>query len=729
MSRRADLWTLYDRHPVVTGCAVFLVTALAMAGLPRLWFTDDYREIFRTKGPAFALFEEIDEQFGRDDQEMVLLARGEFTRRPHIESLAVLTEDLASVPGVDTVDSPTSVSGLLGLLAGAEEASMRNRLLTAVRGHPLLVGHLVNRQLDAAILVVRLAGGVQTLDEVEEVLHGFESPQRRARASGLEVELTGLPLLRSEIVRSAQRDQIVFTAVGLAFGVLVLFIALRDLRVVALAGSAPVVGTLWTVGGMGWTGEPINVVNNVVPVLVLVIGMTDSVHLVREFQRLRDQGTAQRPAARRAVRRVGPACAVTSLTTFFGFLSLSLADFQVVRRFGLTCAAGLLLSFVAVVLVLPLLAGWTPLGRPSGLRFPRLAPPARRLLVGGERSARWLTIVAFVLLLAGCIVALRLQPDYRYREFLPEGSGSLRGLEAVEESFGGVFPLHLVVNWPEGAPDVEVLTVLEAVEALASDNPLLGSPMSVLTPLRALAGSDLDAADLPAPTVLPASVRRRYWRGDLRRALVTARVPSYGAADLEPHLDELDSRLAMVAAARPGYVLAVSGLQAVSARASLQMIGALIGSLVVASLVIFVTLTAAVRSVRLGIISLVPNLLPLVAIGTYLVATDRPLQFTVVTLLTVVLGIAVDDTVHFLVAYRRVRASGAAVEDAIRETLDTVGVSLMITTGLLLTGFGAVGLSQAPQMALFGWLACLALVVALAADLLLLPALARASSV
>ena len=160
-----------------------------------------------------------------------------------------------------------------------------------------------------------------------------------------------------------------------------------------------------------------------------------------------------------------------------------------------------------------------------------------------------------------------------------------------------------------------------------------------------------------------------------------------------------------------------------SARTSLRMIDALAVSLALACVVIFVAISLALRSIRLGLVTLPVNLLPLGAICLFLIAAARPLQFTNVTLLTVVLGIAVDDSIHFVVAFRRERAAGATAAGAIASALDTVGVSLVITTSLLLAGFGAVWLSKAPQMSLFGGLACLALLVALLADLLLLPAL------
>lgn len=725
MTRRGGLWTLYDRHPLTTTTLLALATLLTGAGLDRVWFSDDYREIFRTSSPAFELLEEIGEQFGSAEQEVVVLVEGDFTRLADVEALEALTAGLTAAEGVTGVESPTSESRLLRHLAGAQDAAQRERVLGALREHPLLSGLLISRDLDAALLAVTIDRGLKDLTAMEPALEAIEKPLAEAAEAGLKVHSTGLPLFRSEIIRSVQRDQVVFTSVGLLLGTVVLWLVFWDPRPMVLVGVGPLIGAVWTVGTLGWLGEPINVVNNVVPVLVLVIGMTDSVHLVREFQRAQREGADQGSAAREAIRRVGPACALTTLTTVAAFSSLALADFGIVQRFGLACAGGLVLTFLAVVTAVPLLAGHSPLGRP---RRAASSSPSRGwrlagiLAVSGRRP-RWLTVLAFGLVGLSGLAAARLTADYRYDEFLPESSRVVEGLRAVEAHFGGAFPLRVVVDWPEGAPAAGVLQVLESVEKTLVASPIAHSPTSLLLPLRTLVGSATPVADLPEPELIPAETRERFWRDDLRRALISARMPGLGARTLQPELNSLNAALASLERDHAGFSFSLNGLLPVSARTSLRMIDALAMSLAIACVVIFVAISLALRSLRLGLVTLPVNLLPLGAICLFLVAASRPLQFTNVTLLTVVLGIAVDDSIHFVMAFRRKRTAGATAGQAIANALDTVGVSLVITTCLLFAGFGAVWLSEAPQMSFFGGLACLALLAALLADLLLLPAL------
>lgn len=716
--------------PLGVGAILLALTLVALGGAFRVRFSDEYQEIFRTDHADFALLEEVADQFGGDENEVVVLLLGpDVLTRDGVAVLEGLSEGLASIPGLVTVDSPTTVSRLPALAAGAEDAADRAAARAAVAGHPLLMGRLIADGFGAALLAVRLDHGLRRLEDAQPVLAAIDDLLGAATTPGWTIERTGLPYVRSETVRSLQRDQWLFTTVGVLLGSLIAVAGFRDPRLALVTAVGPLVATIWTVGAMGLLGEPLNVMNNVTPVLVMVIGMTDSVHFVREFQRLRggagEAWMAQRQAALEAVRRVAVPCTLTSVTTMLGFASLALADVAIVRRFGVVCAAGIGLSLVSVLLLGPLLAGWTALGRaPSGRYLP--VPTAwLGFLSASRRHSPEIALASLVLI--GCSIASVgwLAPDYRYRDYLPAGSAALRGLAAVESAFGGSFAVRAVVDWPEGAAEAEVLGVLDEVERAMAGGSIFGPPFSVLTPLRAVAGRATPVADLPSPAQIPAPLRDRFWRPERRRALVEARAPGLGAAALEPHFRSLEAAFVEVAQRHRGFAIRLNGLLPVSARTSLRMIGSLATSLAVAALLIAVTLCLAMRSVKLGLVSVVPNLLPLGAICLFLAASGRPLQFTTVSVLSIVLGLAVDDTIHMVAGFRRARRAGADVERAAAETVESVGGSLLLTTALLVSGFAAVGLSRAPLMSLFGGLASAALIVALVADLVVLPAWLR----
>lgn len=711
----------------MAGAALLVACVVAGCGLMRVQFTDDYRGIFRTDRNDFALLEEISAQFGSDESEVVVLAKHDDLFHPDVVAqMRTLTTTFQAIPGVESVQSPVTASGLPELLAKTDDPQMRASIREALEVHPLLRSVLISDDMDAALIVVRISEALDDLAHVEPVLGAIDTAIHESSVPGLSLTRAGVAFVRSEIVRSVQLDQAVFMSVGVVLGALIAIMAFRDMRLALLVAVAPVTAAAWIVGAMGWLGEPINVLNNVVPVLVMVIGMTDSVHFVREYRALTIEGRPdQHYAAVDAARSVSVPCALTTLTTMMGFSSLALAEFGVIRRFGLTCAGGLALSLVTVLTVTPLLAGWTPLGRIGRAARKPVSPRPPELVASLKRFSKLIVASSIVLVGLAVYAAWGLRPDFRYREFLREDSMARYGLAAVEAEFDGSYPVRIVVDWPKGADEQSVLAMIAAVEAAAGSWEFGGRPFSVLSLLRTVVGGNATVENLPEVGNLPADARDRFWNREARRAIVEMRVPELGAAELEPKLLELEETLAQVTHQLPGCEVTVNGLLPVTARTSLRMIGSLVKSLGVAAVFIFTTLAIATRSLRLGLVSILPNLLPLGAICLFLAFSGRPLQFTSVTVLTIVLGLAVDDTIHVLAWFQRLCRHGVDIETAIWKTYDSVGRSLVVTTALLVAGFGAVGLSRAPLMSLFGWLSAGALIVALITVFVLLPSLLR----
>lgn len=722
---RLAAWLL--RHRVLVGIGVLAVTALAVAGMMRLEFDDDYRDVFRDDSEEFRFLEQLTEEFGREDNDLFVILPSDGVLRPNgLRRLARLHEEISAVVGGDRVYSLASAPTLAVALrrdAGDErlaqlvadpglQAVARGRLLSADGRHALVVVGLGDEELDLASLEPLLA-------EIERVagLHG--------------AVVTGIPTVRRAVIRAVQRDQVLFNVTALLLGGGLGLLLFRRVIALLMLGIGPALGVVWTLGAMGWAGESINVLNNLVPQLVLVIGFADAVHLLLHFRRARADGAGADEAALATVQRVGLACLLTSVTTAIGFGSLMLARVELVRRFGVACSAGALLSFVAVAVVVPLLCS-TRLGdrlvlpdeRSRHSRFADRLERWTRVALVRPLSVAVATGAALVVLIG---IALQARPDYRYTENLPDDHDAAEVLQMREKAFGGSVPVLVRIGWTGrrdlGSPEVRD-AVVQVQEALAAEP--LASPVTSFRHIVELAGGDPDAPDGMLRR-LPPSLTRRWIRPEGNAVVVAALLPDIGSAALLPRLEALRGRIASAPALRAdgggeGISARVGGLTAVSTAASVRMIGDLGRSLGFAALVIFAAMALAFRSLTLALISLTPNLLPLLSAVAALVLLGIPLQYTGVAVLTIGLGIAVDDTIHFLVAWRRHRTR-VGREAAVRRTVRTVGQALVTTTGLLVVGLATLAISDLPTIRQFGLLMCLLLVVALVADLLALPAL------
>ena len=391
----------------------------------------------------------------------------------------------------------------------------------------------------------------------------------------------------------------------------------------------------------------------------------------------------------------------------------------------MSSALGAVLSFIAVITTVPLLAG-TCLGDRALGPPPPVAP--------GTRLLRWLEPVlarprrvaaaGLVLTLVLAATATQLRPDYRYREYLPTDHEAFQALSASDAALGGTLSVYALIEWDRAQLAGSALFgVLDDVTAAFEDAPKTHAPVSLATLLDALPGPPGDpAARLALLYYLPQDLVRRWFRLDRGRALVSAQVADEGAAALAPAFEELKGRLHAVAARHPGYRIHLTGLLVVSAESSLTMIGALARSLGLAAALIFGVVMLAFRSVRLGVVSLLPNLFPLATVAALLVWIGHPLQYTSATVFGIALGIAVDDTIHLLSGFQRAQQQGLNAGAALRQSLCRAGSAVVITTVLLVAGFGTLLLSGLPKIRLFGALACAALGVALLCDLILLPA-------
>jgi predicted RND superfamily exporter protein len=388
---------------------------------------------------------------------------------------------------------------------------------------------------------------------------------------------------------------------------------------------------------------------------------------------------------------------------------------------------------LAVVTLVPLLAstrlGWHVTVDGSGAAMENRAQRVldRILKVILPRAKR---VTAF-----GCIVtaallamALRLQPDNLIRTGVPRGTDSYRALRHCDRVFGGAMHAYVVVQWPEGLEldSPEVLQALADVHALLNEPEELGVPLSVLNLLAALPhrAGRLDTAvkylDLAPPELI-----RRFVRTDLHKAAVRVQTPDQGARAMSPLYRDLDERLDGLRYQEryAGFHFHLTGSSVVSSRNVNLMIVDLCRSLGLASVVIFAVITTAFRSFRFGVLSILPNAMPLVCAAAILAAFGGSLEVAGVVTFSICLGIAVDDTVHFLSRFRAERRGEGPTSAAIERSIRKVGSALVVTTLTLLAGFHVGLFSQIPVMQMFSLLSCVALIAALAADVTVLPAL------
>jgi predicted RND superfamily exporter protein len=399
----------------------------------------------------------------------------------------------------------------------------------------------------------------------------------------------------------------------------------------------------------------------------------------------------------------------------------------VVRDFGWSCVIGVACTWVAVLTVLPLCCA-TPWSRV-------LARGAGREVIGGQlhRVARgidftlrhtWitsaLTIGVFVFL---GVVALRLEPDDRKANILPPGSAAQRALDHLDQAMGGLDVCSADLQWTGEKSPEDVADVLGEIDRLIAAEPLLAHPLSVRRLIDSLPGEGEARERMDLLDLLPPPLKESLYDPVKRTARVTFRVPDRGTVACKPTFERVDEGLRRIEEAHPGFELSLAGEPIVRWRDLYQVVMDLARSLGTAAIEILVVMVVAFRSLRLGLIAIIPNMLPLAAAAGWMVATGQPLDIVAVCALTICLGIAVDDTIHFLSRYRFELDQGLGKTEAIRQAFAEVGTGMIMTTIVLLAGFSSVFFSESRDHRAFASLGMITLGIALLCDIFCLPAL------
>jgi len=734
------------RYPWLCLVAVVIVTPILAYGASQLQFSSDIREIFRSGDPAFQQLELVEQRFpGRQyDIDLVVSSEKPFDL-DDLKTLKRLDTELEAEDGVRGVVSMFSALQMPKEEDDPPEPLFPDDLSTlknwddlraqAIR-NPLVAGQLLSDDGSLAVFTISLKGKSRSEAEDRRLVDEIRAKSGQVLAgTDLKVRLTGLSVLRIEIISALVRDQRLFRLLALGVGLVISWIFFRRLSFVGVAGLPAAIAVIWLLGGMWLSGQEINLLTGVAPTIVLVIVFSDCLHLLFSIRDNIRRGAKLEKAIETAIRRVGPACVLTSLTTTLALASLIWVPHPFVSSFGITAATGTVVALFATLLLVPALSLLFLRGYASKAKRKREKDPVGEAIDNVCKSAanwalaapRTITALGVLLVVAGGSLHALNAPRYSYASNLPQNHSALDALHAIDSKLAGVNMVQVLIDWPEDHDllSYSTLEVVREVHDILAQEPELGAITSAHTIEQWLGGGE--DVEFRLLDFLKGAEQTSLVKGlaDLEdnSVLITARFGDLTSDQLDPMLDRLERRFQGVEKAHPKIHIAVTGLVPMSARASHQMIQQLNWSLMGTIALILILIAIAMRSVGAGLISILPNLFPIAVGGAYLYLVEGGLQFTSLIAFTIGFGIAVDNTIHMLNRYRLERTERSGVTSALRRTIARVGPVIIVSTIVLAGGIGTSLMSELPMVSLYGTVVVIVLVAAMVGALLLLPAL------
>ena len=679
---------------------------------------------------------------------------------------AALEHDLGAIPGVVDTEGLTTVKDVVAQgetiateklfprpdLSPEEIASHRQTATT----DPLFAWNLSPPDGRAAIIRVTLTRDTARKDESRNAfLKAAREVLARNAVPNQKLVLNGLPVIRSEFTELIVKD---FRLMPLAVVVIVilLFVTFKSVADVVAALITIGFSIVWTNGVMGASHVPLQVLTNITPIIVMIVSLSDTIHIIAHYKELVGHGSTPRDAIVAAMDDSAFPCLLTEITIAGGFLALVANDIIAIQQFGLVTAAGMLLTWFANVTVLPIaLAFLKPKGvKPNDASESAAARGFRRFVAWIEHlllhRPRAIVVVTVAITAVSAVLASRAGREYfAYDDLRPE-TPLAKNLRYVEQVHGGTVPMAVFIEAPGGARKPDAMLEPQAIALIDRIDQKLraefGDDVKNTSSLakylrkahRLLAGEDVAReAPLPKSRALAAQellafdeprIVRDFLAFDRGTASVYCDMPDRGSSHASKVIARLRDYFKQEEAAT-GYHVTLTGIFGVADGIYNSLVGGLAGSFAGALLVSFLIFCLVLRSLRLAAVALIPNVLPLVLTFAIMSMLRIDVKPSTVVIFSITLVIADDDTIQYLSRFRS--KFFAAVREGDRDphttaaigTLRETGLPMFVTACAVSAGFLTMLASEFKALANLGLLIGVSLLSAVFADLFLSPLL------
>lgn len=736
--------------------AALVLTVLLGGQATRLRTDWNEQEELSVRDPEVRFFREFLGRFGGQEYLLVVLRSDGLFTPDGLGYLRDLTEALRDVPNAVDVVSLSTVSIVRG-----KEGALRAEplfeeppatpaaaaaLFREARGQPLWLGSLLSADGRTACINVMLPAMSTNANERLVSVAAVREIVRDRPHPGIQVSVTGLSPLTADIMATLEHDLRRFLWLTPALILASLALAFRTWRGVVAPAVVIAVSVLWTMGLLAASGASLNVCTTMLPTLVAINCLSYVIHLLNAYHESCARGSDHRKVLVLTLIHLVPALFMSALTTAIGFGTQATSELRSLRELGLFSALGILLAFVLCSTLVPAMLSFLPMPARKAHRHRNV-----RLL----RRALWRT-AAFVnrdvwkvpaavlglLAVAGAGMS-QIRVEAQIARHLSESKPSIQGLRVVDEHLAGFYVLEVEVA---GAPGtfsqpwalreidrlqrhVAGLADVDKVGSIADlfraahrvrTSPAAGGGSDFLpeTPgqiaeyrlLFSVAGNDalLDSFVTRDGAAARLPVRIRGDTGSVDLLRIVADIEALARRDLDPRL-----------AAR------TTGVVKLFALTNHALVRSLFKSFGLSFVLIALALWVLFRSAKVVLCAMIPNVLPIVLGFGLMGWLDVPLNASTVMIASVGIGIAVDDTVHFLLRYRRERRADRPVASAVRRTYLGTGRAMVYSTLGLAAGFSILILSDFRLNREFGMLNAFIMVAALLADLFVTPYLAR----
>ncbi|MEM7214228.1 MAG: MMPL family transporter [Pseudomonadota bacterium] len=723
-------------RPVLSSILLLLVTVLSAVFIPGVTFNGNVTAVIPRTSENFLNFERQKSDFRNFSRDVAVIVRSpRLSSASGLEDLRNMQIEMSIAEGVATalsVFSMPDVDAQTGQLKqffpsvienDAEASKLLDRLVTE---YPQ-ARNLFSEEEEVALLLIALDLGAEDGGNDAHAVNAFTTMVEELEAitpQDFELLYAGLTPIGITILDTLIKDQVKLTLLGLLFGAVVAVVFFRCLASAILCAIPPILTAVWSIGLFGVAGVPITYLTTILPTLALILAYADGIVLHHRWQHLnRSNDLPAEVNLKEAVLRVGPASALTSITTAVAISSFALSSSEALTEFAWLGVILVMFAFLTVIIALPVVGVW--LAKFSLLRtnvdvggkvsFGRLAAS---LFASKPYLITGLSLVAIIPLF---YTHFQLQPDYRITDYLPRNSGTLEAERIANQVFGGRSLVFLSVPVAEegGLDSKRNRDRLGDVTELLTSEFDRSRVFSLHSMWRQFDESTKQRIALRLKDATP-EMQRGYISRDGSRMLISIRVASsQSIAEGSIFLEELEN---LISPLEYSDEIIITGFPVLLATEFTSMINELRTSLLIAVFVGICLIGIATRSVFYALAAAIPNMFPILLMEAVIYFNGGSINVTEVVALTLAFGIAIDNAVHIINVFEAERGNGRGFSTSLQTAVTEVAPALAGSTIIICTATLAILTSILPILPIVGELIIAILIVALATNLVILPA-------
>ena len=753
---RWTYWIIKRRASALVFTAV--MTAVFSLGIGQITINNANEQWFRAGDETVQRYKDFQAYYGSDKFIIFLIPVADAISTESLQVLDQLETDLrefsfADVPAFDAFTHLGNVRYIDGDAFGMEVIELTDGIERTPQGMEELTRRIERSNQYEGLLYSPDRRFVTLLAEIpirsdDDKFHGYIAREIRKLLQAPEykdVKLAGGPMVDAELDALTVEESRLFGSLSALLNILVLIFLFKRLPGVFYPGVVVGGTIIWTFGTAGFLGVELGVVHVILPMMLVSVGISDAVHVLSDYQREYDATLSRSARVAHTISQVGLPCSLTTLTTCAGMLSLLLAPIPPIQSLGLLAAIGVFYALVLTLVTLPALLSYAdlpPRAQAQSLEDGHDRWDRMLLAIAGFNRRFYLPISLVSLAVIGASLfwasQVELETDF-VKSFKP--SHPLRSdFEFIDNALGGgTSSLQVIIDSGKegGVKEPEFMKAMLNYQLWVEENfDGVMATTSVANIVREVhkVMMDGDPKEYRIPDTRPAiaSELLLYENGDpdglfrtvtddYRFARVDVRTKTGGSHHASRLMQMAEQKAEEMLPPESSFKF--TGISQLFVQMTKNLSSGQIRSYSAAAVMIFIMMLLVLRSIKLGVLSMVPNLLPIVITLGLMGILKIPLDFATLLIACIAIGIAVDDTIHLLIRYKRSFQKSRHYGLALETSLTTSGRAMLFTTLILCAGFLMFAPSDMISIARFGMLVALTLILALVADFFVMPSL------